>query len=289
MYTRGVITDEISQDIDRVIAVMKRFNVVGAEIRTIGETRVDRLTPRQVGEIKRRLDDEGMMVPALATPFLKCDLGNGDEYREHLEILRRSIEVAKALDTTLLRVFTFWRKEPLEDWGPIVDAYTTPIELATRAGMTLGVENEPSCYVGTGAELGRFLDLTNSPAVRGIWDPGNAVAEPGFPDGYERVRGRCPHVHLKDQKILADGSAVSVAIGDGDVDLRGQLLAWRRDGYEGCVSLETHWRPQQLSSDVLNRPGGGHFSAFVEEATTICFERWDELEQDLDRGAATGA
>lgn len=282
MYSRGVITDEVSQDLEVVVALMQRFKVTGAEIRTIWNTRVDQLSGDQVRQLKRRLDDEGIFVPAVATPFLKCDLGNTAEYQEHLDILQRGIEVAHGLGTRLLRVFTFWKKEPLSDWRPIIDAYQRPAEMARRSGVLLGIENEPSCYIGSGAELGRFLRMLDLPEVRGIWDPGNTIAEPGFPDGYGHVRGLCPHVHLKDFKIHPDGSHTPVVLGDGNLDIRGQLQALLQDGYSGCISLETHWRPRQLSEDLLRRPGGEQFSAFGEEASARCFERWDQIEAGLD-------
>ncbi|HEY8742014.1 MAG TPA: sugar phosphate isomerase/epimerase family protein [Chloroflexota bacterium] len=281
MYTRGIITDEVSQDLEVVMRLMRRFQVTGAEIRTIWNTPVDRLAASQVQQLNQRLADEGLMVPAVATPFLKCDLGDAAQYQEHLEILRRSIDVAQALGTPLLRVFTFWRKTPLKNWDPILEAYRQPIEIARQNGVVLCIENEPSCYVGTGAELGGFLRLLNVPEVRGIWDPGNTVAEPAFPDGYAHVRGLCPHIHIKDLKVQPDGHATSVLLGDGDLDIAGQLQALLADGYSGCISLETHWRPQQLAEALLRLPGGEQFSAFGEEASTLCFQRWDALETEL--------
>ncbi|MGI8913887.1 MAG: sugar phosphate isomerase/epimerase family protein [Chloroflexota bacterium] len=281
MYSRGIITDEVSQDLDVVIKLMQRFKVTGAEIRTIWNTPVDKLSAAQVQQLKQRLDAEGMFVPAVATPFFKCDLGDPGQYREHLAILRRSIDAAHALGAPLLRVFTFWRKAPLPNWEPILAAYQEPIALARQSGVVLCIENEPSCYIGTGAELGRFLRDLNVPEVRGIWDPGNTVAEPAFPDGYTHVRGFCPHVHIKDLKVQADGRATSVPLGEGNLDIRGQLLALLADGYAGCISLETHWRPQQLSESLLRLPGGEQFSAFGEEASALCLQRWDEIEASM--------
>jgi sugar phosphate isomerase/epimerase len=281
MYTRGVITDEVSQDLDVVVGLMRRFHVTGAEIRTIWNTPVDKLSAGQVQRLRQRLDAEGMMVPAVATPFFKCDLGDAAQYHEHLAILQRSIDVAHGLGTPLLRVFTFWKKAPLQNWDPILEAYQEPIAMARQSGVTLCIENEGSCYIGTGAELGRFLRQLDAPEVRGIWDPGNTVAEPAFPDGYAHVRGLCPHVHLKDLKVQPDGRAKSAPIGDGDLDIKGQLQALLADGYSGCISLETHWRPQQLSESLLRLPGGEQFSAFGEEASTLCFQRWDEIEASM--------
>lgn len=283
MYTRGIITDEVSQDLEVVIRLMQRFKLMGAEIRTVWNTRVDQLSSVQVQQLKQRLDAEGLIVPAIATPFLKCDLGDANQYQDHIGILRRSIDVAHALGTTLLRVFTFWRTEPLSSWDAILEAYRVPIDLARQNGVILGIENEPSCSVGTGAELGRFLRLLNVPEVRGIWDPGNTVGEPAFPDGYTQVRGYCPHVHIKDLKVQPDGQATSVLLGDGDLDIRGQLRALRDDAYNGCISLETHWRPQKLSESLLRLPGGEQFSAFGEEASALCLQRWDALEASLDK------
>ena len=90
-----------------------------------------------------------------------------------------------------------------------------------------------------------------------VWDPANAVVsgENAFPEGYGRLPvSRIQHVHAKD--CTMDGhKPVWCALGEGVVGWRGQVDALARDGYQGWLSLETHWQG----------PGGNK-----HEASMIC-------------------
>jgi hypothetical protein len=57
-----------------------------------------------------------------------------------------------------------------------------------------------------------------------------------------------------------------------------------RDGYDGYVSLETHWRPVKLSEELLNRPGGEKFSESGELASRICLENIMKMMEKLSGG-----
>jgi sugar phosphate isomerase/epimerase len=108
----------------------------------------------------------------------------------------------------------------------------------------LVLENEHTCNVGTGRELGHLLKDINSPALRGNWDPGNAVMldEAPYPHGYEAVRGWFSHMHLKDVRTNAStGKKEWAPIGGGVIDWKGQIEALRKDHYDGTMSLETHY------------------------------------------------
>ncbi|HDO41575.1 MAG TPA: hypothetical protein ENH03_01575 [Candidatus Bathyarchaeota archaeon] len=45
----------------------------------------------------------------------------------------------------------------------------------------------------------------------------------------------------------------------------------KEDGYDGYVSLETHWRPRRkLPEESIIRPRGEEFSYDAKEASEIC-------------------
>lgn len=283
MYRRGVITDEISQNLDVVLEVAGAFGLDGLEIRTIEDTRVDLLNAVQVRRLKARADDAGLAICAVAPPFYKCDVDSPTERREHLEILRRAIDVGQALGTGLIRTFTFWKKHPLDRvWDRLIEAYHQPLDLARSSGVILAVENEYACHVGTGRELGRFLEALGRDEAAALWDPCNAyfdsVSEAPFPDGYAAVRDRIVHVHLKD--AIRDPGAEKprlTPLAEGGVDVAGQLNALVADHFAGFVSLETHWRPGGLDEKTIRLPGGKAFSDAGAVATIRCLENWDRL------------
>ena len=286
MFTRAVITDEISQDLELAARMARDFGLDQLEIRTAWDVRIDNMSAQELDRVKRIAGENGLTIVCLATPFLKCDLGNEAELAEHMEILRRSIRAAHALGAKIIRTFTFWNKGKLEEvFDRIVRAYDEPARIAAGEGITLGIENEAACFVGTGAEAARFIDAVGSPAVKAVWDPGNAYwtgRERAVPDGYALIKPHIAHVHLKDV-VHKDGEMVATVLGDGEVGIRQQLELLARDGYAGCASLETHYRVKaHLSEEIVNRPGGSVFSEGGEEASRLCLEAWTKMQPAVE-------
>jgi sugar phosphate isomerase/epimerase len=275
----SVISDEISQDFARVLEVCREYDVPMVEPRSVWEKPPQALTDDDVRRMKRMLDEAGMRVACIASPFLKCELGNDEQYREHIGILRRCIEIGCFLGTNLIRGFTFWKTGPAANvWQQLLDAYEEPIAIAEAEDVYIGIENEASTHIATAAEAEAFYRDLDSARVRAIWDPANEVyADDGelpFPTAFERMKPNLIHVHLKDAVRDETGEPHCVPIGEGGyIDYPGQLQALIDMGYEGACSLETHWRPaQQLDEALLNRPGGAQFSALGEEASRHCLD-----------------
>ncbi len=287
-FKLGVISDEISQDFDVVARTAKDYRLDAVEIRSIWDVKVQDLKEDHIRRLKSELDRAGLRVISLASPFLKCQIDDDKEYRDHISIFERCIEIARLLDTNLVRGFTFWRRDGLSGlpryWDSIVEKFAEPTEIAEREDVVLEIENEQSCFVGTGVDLARFLSEIDSTNVKAIWDPGNAyyddAREVAYPVGYEAVKDWIVHVHIKDVVINKEtGKPECVPIGTGEVDLAGQLRALKADGYKGCVSLETHWRPKALDDELLARPGGREFSSKGEYASRVCLENlWNMLD-----------
>ena len=289
MFTRAVITDEISQDLELAARMAREFRLDQLEIRTAWDVRIDNMSAAELDRVKRIAAENRLGIVSLATPFLKCDLGNDAELAEHMEILKRSIRAAHTLGAKIIRTFTFWNKGKLEDvFDRIVRAYAEPAHIAAGEGVTLGIENEAACFVGTGEEAARFIEAVGSPAVKAVWDPGNAYwtgREKAVPDGYERIKAHIAHVHLKDV-VHKGGEMVATVLGDGEVGIQQQLELLAKDGYTGCASLETHYRVKaHLSEEIVNRPGGSVFSEGGEEASRLCLEAWNKMQPAVEAAA----
>jgi len=276
LFKLSVVTDEVSQDLEVAARFADRFSLDRVEIRSVWSKSPQHLL-NNIDDIKKILTQYGLEVSAIASPFFKADIDNEKEYRVHLEILRNCILLAKSLDTDIIRGFTFWRKNHIGQYlEKIVEKFRKPVEIIESEGVLLGIENEPSTFVGNGEELARFLDRLGSKNVKAIWDPGNDIWDPSgetpYPDGYKHVRDKMIHVHIKDGiRRGNEGKPVWVAFGDGEVDHLGQLRALREDGYKGYLSLETHWRPaKRLGDELLAKPSGEEFSSLGEKASEIC-------------------
>src|SRR5574337_16242 len=99
MFPIAVITDEISQDLAVAAALVKEFDGSASEIRSVWEKGPHEFDANDVVQIKRIVDDYGLRVCGIASPFYKCNFGDAEEERQHLDILRRCIEVAHTLET----------------------------------------------------------------------------------------------------------------------------------------------------------------------------------------------
>ncbi|MEN6371086.1 MAG: sugar phosphate isomerase/epimerase family protein [Armatimonadota bacterium] len=254
----SVITDEISMDFAHALDVMRKYNANGAELRSLWGKSVVDMDDDDINEALAILHDKGAVVSCIASPLYKCDLhtdvtvesGNTHQARarvnaEQLALLDHCIKLADKFDTRLVRVFSFWKKGELtpEIEDQIAEELSQAAEVAKREGITLVLENEHACYLGSGKDTARMLKRIDSPSLRAIWDPGNAycTGEIPFPDGYNAIKDFVAHVHLKDATGADEKSYRFIAIGDGEIDFPGQLAALKNDGYTGWLSLETHF------------------------------------------------
>jgi sugar phosphate isomerase/epimerase len=252
----GVITDEISEDFEHALAVCTELGIRDIELRSIwGKSIVDHAEP-ELQKIEAAIQDGGFAVTCIASPYLKCHInaesaatGNTHSATEvpkegQWDILDRSLEVANRFDAPIVRTFSFWRvNDPTTVQDEILEILATSTEHVSAAGKLLGLENEYACNIATGEESRWFLDRIPNQALGLIWDPGNeaALGSNPIPAGYEQVKHRIHHVHLKDPVRIED-SPPFTRIGDGALDYVAQFEALARDRYEGVLSLETHYK-----------------------------------------------
>lgn len=287
MFRLSVVTDEISQDLERAVSAAREYGLEGVEIRSAWDSPPQRLDKEAIARVKRVVSSAGIRVCCVASPFFKCDFGDPDQYAEHLDILRRCCALAHELEAPLVRGFTFWRKgDPKAIWDRLLDAFAEPVRIMESEGLVLGLENEYSVMTSTAALTAQFIADLDTPYVRGIWDTSNEVfAEGGerpYPEAYERMRPYMVHCHVKDSKWNEDHTQCRcVAVGEGVVDFPGQLQALVDDGYEGYVSLETHWRPDQLPEELLRTPGGTQYSSAGEYASRVCLAALRRMMEGL--------
>lgn len=256
----SVITDEISMDLAHALSVMKEYGCTGAEIRSLWGTNIGDLTDEQTDEALKLLDQAGFETVCLASPLYKCELpglgtkttGNTHQATERtadeqMELLKRLHKRANQFGTKFIRVFAYWRRDPLnpEIEDAIAAGMADGIKYCEDNDLVMLLENEHACYFGTGVECGAFLARINSPALRGVWDPGNAffAGEQAFPVGYEAMKPYIEHVHIKDAELLASGKYRFIVVGEGEIDYKGHFAALKADGYKGYLSMETHYKP----------------------------------------------
>jgi sugar phosphate isomerase/epimerase len=282
MFKQAVFSDEVSQDLERVIAVCQRFDLDGIELRSVwGHKAPQDIPDADVDRIQGLLGDAELEVCSIASPFFKCNIESQSEIEEHHEILRRCGELAHAFGIRLVRGFTFWRAGEYHK-PRLLDLYAPVVKICEDHDILIGIENEASTFIGTGHRLADFLHDLSSPHVGAIWDPCNVLydeddPETPFPDGYEALKPHIAHVHLKDTEPNAEGEQECCEFGTGDIDWTGQFRALFADDYQRWVSLETHWRKVALTKEQVDKPGGADYSAGAEESSVICLENIQQI------------
>jgi L-ribulose-5-phosphate 3-epimerase len=259
-FKLGIITDELTTELDQAADFLSSYNLHWCELREMFTRNIMNSTQEDLERAKKILDQHKLQVSDIGSPIFKWNLpqvpAHPNEKRDEFKasftepdanmLLEKSFKLARFFNTHKVRIFTYWRVDDLEKAYPYMrDRLAQAAQLAAKNDIILMVENEHSCNVGTGRELGRLLKDVNSPNLRGVWDPGNAtmLGETPFPDGYNAVRGLFPHMHVKDsRKNPQTGKLEWAPVGDGIIDFKGQFQALRRDKYEGTMSLETHYR-----------------------------------------------
>jgi sugar phosphate isomerase/epimerase len=263
-WNLGIITDQVDLDLSRVLRdFYKKYELHWAEIRQLkldGQNRYvyTDATPGQLKQIKRNLDDAGVKLSVLDTAVYKVTLPGTipagerpayvnpelENFARQIEDLKRAADAAHALGTERIRIFTFRRvAEPASIFNRIVEQLQSAIEIARKQGITLLVENEYDCNIGTGAEIARLFKAIPDRKLMHNWDPCNAyeMGEKPFPDVWNRLdHSRISHIHLKDAK----GTAWK-PIGAGELDFTGQFQALKRMKYSGTLSVETRYKDAQ--------------------------------------------
>jgi sugar phosphate isomerase/epimerase len=261
-FKLSVITDEISQDFGHALEIAsKEFGLGYVELRSMWKKNVINLDEKETAEVRRLLEKFGLQVTDIASPLFKTDwpgapiskfspkapqFGADYSFAEQGEVLERSIAAAKALGTDRIRCFDFWRLENPKPFREAINAKLrdTAAQVAPKK-ITLLLENEFGCNTATGAEAASTLQAVQAPNFKLNWDPGNAAyrGEIAFPDGFAGIpKERIGHMHCKDVVRKANGTFEWAAMGQGLIDYVGQFRALAKSGYQGTVSLETHWK-----------------------------------------------
>jgi sugar phosphate isomerase/epimerase len=269
----AAITDEFTPDLAGALDAMEKIGMTGAELRVIGDKNIMDLSDDELKRVRDQVRSKHMEVMSIASPILKCVLPNAPEvdtrfqqdvfaskhtFDDQPRLTDHAFEIAKMMGAKIIRVFSYWRTvEPDKTFDAVVKAMTELAGKAASEDLIIGLENEHACNVSTAAQAARVLQAVKHPNLKLVWDPANALVsgENPFPDGYRLLpKDRIAHVHVKDCHMEGH-KPIWGPVGTRAVDWKGQIAALLADGYDGWLSLETHWPG----------PGGSKMNA-----STIC-------------------
>ncbi len=209
--------DEASPSIDLQIQAMQRNSLQGLEIRNVDGENISAISLAKAREVRRKLDDAGLVTWSLGSPLGKIDIEK-DDFSAHLDALKHSLELADILGARNIRMFSFFLpagKDPSQFRGEVLDRLHRMVETAAGSGIALCHENEKGIY---GDVASRCLDiLTEVPELRGVFDPANFVqCGQDTLEAWDLLKDRIYYMHIKDA-LFADSSVVPAGCGDGHV------------------------------------------------------------------------
>ncbi|MDO5548804.1 MAG: sugar phosphate isomerase/epimerase family protein [Eubacteriales bacterium] len=276
------ITNGISGDYEESCRILKETGISYAEIQHVdgiqdptlcsGEKRsvpgvpVETLVAEEAYRLKEISDRYGIQ-PAIITSHAFCGVPIrstecGDAvYELHMKLLKNAIFFAKVLGAPLVRVMCFakqpvtfgdhgareWLANDNTVWDKLLTLYRPIVELAEAEEMDLVVENGNG-QICSSYLMRKLADDLGSSRIKYLWDLSNAMYYGEMPtlETYEMIRDILAHIHVKDAELSISRSYMGIReIGTGQLGpyLEPLAQALRRDGYEGCISLENIYCP----------------------------------------------
>lgn len=250
-----VIGDEIGPTLPEMISFCAENGVHRLDMRTVGGRNLLGMGLDEVRAAKRELEREKIEVPTFVSPILKWPApgrgaggGKVDFAFDPRECpapdpFLHAFEIAAVLGAGRMRIFSYLRYAgygPL-DLKPEIERL---LSLAERYKVTLEMENEPVCNVGSITELAAFFAAWPQPVperLRPLVDISNSWSI-GAPPSADEIAALAPltdQIHLKDRDLKARRT---VPLGDGDVPWPDELkrLLGATKVRQVVASLETH-------------------------------------------------
>ena len=208
--------DEASPNIDGQITAVKRNGLNGLEMRNVDGVNVSDITIEKAKEAKRKLQENGFITWSIGSPIGKIDIET-DDFKEHLEKLKHTLEIANILESKNIRMFSFYMpegKEASDYKNEVIDRLGQMCEIAKAYNVFLCHENEKGIY---GDIPERCLEIHKAvPELKGIFDPANYVQSGADTlKAWDMLKSYIYYMHIKDAKL--DSTVVPAGQGDGNV------------------------------------------------------------------------
>ena len=140
--------DEASPMIDNQIKAMLRNGLQGLEIRSVDGENVSGITIAKAKEVYQKINDAGLSVWSIGSPIGKIDIIK-DSFSEHLDVLKRTIDIAREMKCGNIRMFSFYLpkdQEPGSFKNEVMDRLHQMAEMTAGSGVQLCHENEKGIY-----------------------------------------------------------------------------------------------------------------------------------------------
>lgn len=253
-FILSAFADEGGKTIDEQIKALKENNLTHIEPRGIDGVNFSNYTVEQAKELRKKLDDNGIGVSALGSPFGKIEIT--DAFEPHFEKFKKNVELACILGTKNIRMFSFFMPDDTQDYSPYRDEVLARLEklcdYALESGIWCCHENEKGIY---GDNDDRCLDIlkTLEGKIKGVFDPANFIqCGVDILAAYDKLAPYIEYMHIKDARF-SDGFVVPPGTGDGCI--RELLARFKQKDGKRFLTLEPHLKVFDGLKD-LEKEGG---------------------------------
>ncbi|MFC4557971.1 sugar phosphate isomerase/epimerase family protein [Virgibacillus kekensis] len=178
---------------------------------------------------------------------------SSDDRAKEVKKIKDAIQVAKQLNTNIIRVFCGDLHDDLtyaDGQGWIVDGLKQCAETAEKEQVYLAIENH-GLLAGKSEQVEEIIYKVDSQYVKSTFDTGNFLLVHEEPQhAFDRLKDKIVHVHFKDfrekdpsETIKGFRSAQGVELigtvpGDGQVNLSYIVQGLKESDYQGWLSIE---------------------------------------------------
>ncbi|MBO7384727.1 MAG: TIM barrel protein, partial [Clostridia bacterium] len=237
-FILSAFADEADKRLDGQIEALKAAGVACVEMRGVDGKNVNDLTEEEAKAVREKLDNAGIRVSSMGSPFGK--IGVNDDFEPHFKEFLHALKLCAILGCDRMRMFSFYYpkgEDPRAYRDVVISRLERMLDAAEEAGITLCHENEKGIYGDTAA---RCLDLILQfgGRLKCIFDPANFIQCGERPiENYAMLKEHIYYMHIKDA-IMETGAVVPSGCGDGDLPRIIEGLAERDDDI--LLTVEPH-------------------------------------------------
>lgn len=236
------IADEAGQDLATQIRAHQELGWKYIEIRNVDKEQLTDLSDEKFEQIVAQLAEANIDVSAFASGIANWATKITDDFHLSIDTLERAIKRMHRLNTKFIRVMSYPNGGLSDDaWRD--EAVRRMKELGARAeaaNIVLMVENCDGWASTSARNYAQFFELVDSPAVKAVYDTGNAASHghTNTREWYEAARPHISYIHIKAHTTGEGAAHTWPDVGESYIveTLRDQL----DNGYNGFISIEPH-------------------------------------------------
>jgi sugar phosphate isomerase/epimerase len=237
-----------SWSMETIIKKASEFGYDGIEWRGGPQGHVQPAMPaEQIAILQKASADAGILAVAV-TAYTSFVSPHAKERQANLDELRRYADLAAELDAPYIRAFLGELPNGVKldssMYENISDCLNTASDYAESVGVKIAIE--PHDDFVRSSTIVPILNRVQHPALRVIWDIGNAFAAgEDLAEGFKLLKDRIAYVQVKDGN-RNDTTWQLCPVGQGDVPLGQAFELLLANDYQGTLSVEWEyaWHPE---------------------------------------------